>query len=90
VREDGTLAGAALTMAQAVRNSVTLLQVPLTAALQFASANPADFIGLGDTLGRLRPGYRADVVAFMPDELRILATWVAGQAQADAAEAIAR
>jgi N-acetylglucosamine-6-phosphate deacetylase len=90
VREDGTLAGAALNMAQAVRNSVTLLQVPLTTALQFASANPADFIGLGDTLGRLRPGYRADVVAFMPDKLRILATWVAGQTQADAAEATAR
>jgi len=90
VREDGTLAGAALNMAQAVRNSVTLLQVPLTAALQFASADPADFIGLGDTLGRLRPGYRADVAAFMPDDLRILATWVAGQAPADAVAATAR
>jgi N-acetylglucosamine-6-phosphate deacetylase len=89
-RKDGTLAGAALNMAQAVRNSVTLLQVPLTAALRFASANPADFIGLGDTLGRLRAGYRADVVAFMPDELRVLATWVAGQAQVATAGATAR
>jgi N-acetylglucosamine-6-phosphate deacetylase len=90
VREDGTLAGAALNMAEAVRNSVTLLQVPLTAALQFASANPADFIGLGHMLGRLRSGYRADIVAFMPDDLRVLATWVAGQAPPDAAEATAR
>jgi N-acetylglucosamine-6-phosphate deacetylase len=90
MREDGTLAGAALDMAQAVRNSVTLLQLPLTTALQFASANPADFMGLGDTLGRLRPGYRADVVAFMPDDLRVLATWVAGQAMVDTPEATSR
>jgi N-acetylglucosamine-6-phosphate deacetylase len=90
MREDGTLAGAALNMAQAVRNSVTLLQVPLTTALQFASANPADFIGLGDTLGRLRPGYRADIVAFMPDDLRVLATWVAGQPVVDTAGATTR
>ena len=79
MRADGTLAGTALDMAQAVRNCVALLEVPLTAALQFASANPADFMGVGDTLGRLRPGYRADVVAFLPDEVEILATWVAGQ-----------
>lgn len=79
VRADGTLAGTALDMAQAVRNCVALLEVPLTAALQFASTNPADFMGVGDTLGRLRPGYRADVVAFLPDEVQILGTWVAGQ-----------
>lgn len=79
LRADGTLAGTALDMAQAVRNCVTLLDVPLTTALQFASANPADFMGVGDTLGRLRTGYRADVVAFLPDDLQILATWVAGQ-----------
>jgi N-acetylglucosamine-6-phosphate deacetylase len=79
VRADGTLAGTALDMAQAVHNSVTLLEVPLTAALQFASTNPAEFMGVGDTLGRLRPGYRADVVAFLPDDLQILSTWVAGQ-----------
>jgi len=79
VRAGGTLAGTALDMAQAVRNSVALLELHLTTALQFASRNPADFMGVGDTLGRLRPGYRADVVALLPDHLQILATWVAGQ-----------
>ena len=79
LRADGTLAGTALDMAQAVRNSVTLLEVPLTTALRFASAHPADFMGVGDTLGRLRPGYRADVVALLPNNLQILTTWVAGQ-----------
>jgi N-acetylglucosamine-6-phosphate deacetylase len=79
VREDGTLAGAVLDMATAVRNCVQLLQVPLTHALRFASAEPASFLGLGDTLGQLAPGYRADMVAFHPDDVRIYETWVAGE-----------
>ena len=36
------------------------------------------FLGLGHTLGRLVAGYRADLVAFDPDEMTVLATWVAG------------
>lgn len=78
VGKDGTLAGTALTMADAVRNCVDLLDVPLTAALRFASAEPADFLGLGHALGRLKPGYRADLVALRADDTHVLATWVAG------------
>ena len=65
-------------MATAVRNCVKLLGVPLTEALRFASAHPASFIGVDHMLGRLAPGYRADIVAFEPDTLKVLATWVAG------------
>jgi N-acetylglucosamine-6-phosphate deacetylase len=79
-RSDGTLAGAALDMASAVRNCVQLLDVPLTEALRFASFEPARFLGLGDALGRLAPGYRADLVAFDPDDIGIIDTWVAGEA----------
>jgi N-acetylglucosamine-6-phosphate deacetylase len=75
---EGTLAGAVLDMATAVRNCVDLLGVPLTQALRFASAHPASFIGLGHALGRLAPGYRADIVALEPSNLDVLATWVAG------------
>ena len=75
---EGTLAGAVLDMATAVRNCVGLLGVPLTQALRFASAHPARFIGLGHVLGRLAPGYRADMVALKPSNLDVLATWVAG------------
>jgi N-acetylglucosamine-6-phosphate deacetylase len=78
---EGTLAGAALDMASAVRNCVRLLHVPLTQALRFASAEPARFLGLGATLGRLASGYRADMVAFDPDDIRIHETWVAGEAR---------
>ena len=79
MRQDGTLAGAALDMASAVRNCVKLLQMPLTDALRLASAEPADFLGLGNKLGRIAPGYRADMVAFDPHDIRILETWVAGK-----------
>jgi N-acetylglucosamine-6-phosphate deacetylase len=79
VRRDGTLAGAALDMATAVRNCVRWLDVPLASALQFAATNPADFLGLGDRLGRLASGYRADMVAFMPEDVRVVETWVAGR-----------
>jgi N-acetylglucosamine-6-phosphate deacetylase len=78
-RRDGTLAGAYLDMATAVRNAVRLLSVTLEDALRMASTHPAGFIGLGDVLGRLAPGYRADVVAFDPTTVQVLDTWVAGQ-----------
>ncbi len=78
-RPDGTLAGAALDMASAVRNAVRLVDVPLASALRFASTMPAEFLGLGDKLGRLAPGFRADMVAFEPATVQVLETWVAGQ-----------
>jgi len=78
LRRDGTLAGSMLDMASAVRNSVDLLGVPLTDALRFASSNPANFLGLGHSLGRLAPDYRADLVAFDPTSIEVVSTWVAG------------
>ena len=77
--DDGTLAGAALDMAGAVRNCVRLLDLPLPDALRLASAAPAAFLGLADRLGHLRPGYRADIVALDPAEIRVLASWVGGE-----------
>jgi N-acetylglucosamine-6-phosphate deacetylase len=82
LRSDGTLAGAALDMASAVRNSVTQLHLPLTSALRFAATTPAAFLGLSGALGRLAPGYRADVVA-IDHHINVLATWVAGGADDD-------
>jgi N-acetylglucosamine-6-phosphate deacetylase len=56
--------------------------------LRFAATNPARFIGLGHALGRLAPGYRADMVAFEPGSINILATWVAGAGVRDETAAI--
>jgi N-acetylglucosamine-6-phosphate deacetylase len=73
------LAGTLLDMASAVRNSVRLLGLPLAEALRLASAAPAAFLGIEDRLGHIAPGYRADMVALDPEEIRVLATWVAGE-----------
>ncbi len=78
VREDGRLAGSCLGMAGAVRNAVCLLGLGLAEALPLATANPAGFLGVDGRLGHLRQGYRADMVALDPGEIRVLATWVAG------------
>jgi N-acetylglucosamine-6-phosphate deacetylase len=77
-RQDGTLAGSVLNMASALRNCVRLLDVTLDTALRFVSTNPAEFLGLGHWLGRLAPGYRADMVALDPIGIEVLDTWVAG------------
>ncbi|MVT51921.1 N-acetylglucosamine-6-phosphate deacetylase [Bradyrhizobium yuanmingense] len=74
---DGTLAGAHLTMIQAVRNAVALIGIPLVDALIMASRTPAAFLGLGSELGRIAAGYRADFVAFNPS-FEVVDTWIGG------------
>jgi N-acetylglucosamine-6-phosphate deacetylase len=80
VGDTGTLAGACLDMASAVRNCVKLLNVPLTDALRFASTHAASMLGVGKTLGKLARGFRADIVAFDGATIEVLETWVAGAA----------
>lgn len=75
----GTLAGSALDMASAVRNTVQRLGLPLDEACRMASTYPAEFLGLGHELGRIAPGYRADLVT-LDEELRVTATWIGGLA----------
>jgi len=75
---DGTLAGAHLTMDQAVRNARDLLNVPLTEALRMASLYPAQFLQLDHELGSIQPGYRADLV-LLDAELRVQRTWIGGR-----------
>jgi N-acetylglucosamine-6-phosphate deacetylase len=75
---DGILAGSVLDMASAVRNCVRLLGMPLASALRLASTAPAEFLGVDTWLGHLASGYRADMVALDPAEVRVFATWVAG------------
>lgn len=64
--EDGTLAGADLTLTQAVRVLVETVGIAPERALAMASVVPAAVIGRGD-LGHLRPGTRADMVHLGPD-----------------------
>jgi len=75
---DGTLAGAHLTMMEAVRNAVTLLGLGMDDALTMASRTPASFLGLQSRLGSIAPGYRADLVAFN-SKFEVVETWVGGR-----------
>ena len=77
VDDQGTLAGSDLDMAAAVRNAVELLGLGLAEAATMASRAPAEFLGLGDVLGRIAPGYRADLV-LATERLDILQTWIGG------------
>ncbi len=83
LRSDGTIAGSALRMDEAVANAVAC-GVDLVSAIDAATRAPADAIGRGD-LGRIEPGAVADLV-WLSDELSTRATWVAGRlAYSDAA-----
>jgi len=78
--QDGTLAGAHLDMASAVRNAVRLAKLPLDDALRAASLTPARFLGLERERGALICGARADMVALTPG-LDVIGTWVDGAEQ---------
>jgi N-acetylglucosamine-6-phosphate deacetylase len=80
VTEDGTLAGADLDMAQAVRNTIGLLDVERQEALRMASLYPAQFLGMSDYRGRLAQDYAADLVLLDPAN-HVLGTWIAGDWQ---------
>ena len=77
---NGTLAGSALDMATAVRNTVTLLNQPLEEALRMASLYPATFMNLEDRHGRIAPGYRADLV-LLDGDLTVRQTWIGGESR---------
>jgi N-acetylglucosamine-6-phosphate deacetylase len=79
--EDGRLAGSNIDMASCVRNAVSLLGVSLPEAVRMASLYPAEFLGLSHELGRIEPGYRANLV-LADDELNVLESWIDGQTEA--------
>ena len=78
IDDDGRLAGAHLDMASAVRNTVNQLGVPLADALRMASTNPAEFLKLHETMGRIAVGKRADLL-LLNEELQVLRSWIGGQ-----------
>lgn len=63
VNGEGRLAGSMITLADALRHCVQKVGVDIEEALRMASTYPAEFLGLGQRLGKLLPGYEADVVA---------------------------
>ncbi|EGR0024228.1 N-acetylglucosamine-6-phosphate deacetylase [Vibrio alginolyticus] len=78
VDENGTLGGSALTMIEAVQNSVEHAGIALDEALRMATLYPATAIGVEDRLGRVRKGMVANLTIFDRD-FKVKATVVNGQ-----------
>jgi N-acetylglucosamine-6-phosphate deacetylase len=79
---DGTLAGADLTMAQALRVLTRTVGLPAERALAMSSLIPSRVIGRDRTLGRIGPGYRADLVLLSP-AWEVLTVWGADASAPD-------
>ncbi|MCE3285162.1 MAG: N-acetylglucosamine-6-phosphate deacetylase [Steroidobacteraceae bacterium] len=77
VDEMGVLSGSDLDMSAAVRNATAQLGVDLATAARMASRYPAAFLGFEHELGRIAPGYRANLVA-VDAGVRVAHTWIDG------------
>ncbi|HAU8251406.1 TPA: N-acetylglucosamine-6-phosphate deacetylase [Vibrio vulnificus] len=78
VDENGTLGGSALTMIEAVQNTVEHVGIALDEALRMATLYPAKAIGVDALLGRIKKGYIANLTIFDRD-FNVKATVVNGQ-----------
>lgn len=78
VDENGTLSGSALTMIDAVRNTVEHVGIALDEALRMATLYPARAIGVEQRLGSITAGKVANLTAFTRD-YQVTQTWVNGQ-----------
>lgn len=78
VGADGTLAGASLDMAAAVRNAVEMTGLSVAQAVDMASVQPAEFLGLAAERGVIAQGRSADFVR-LDRAMAPQATWIAGE-----------
>ncbi|EHA1081375.1 TPA: N-acetylglucosamine-6-phosphate deacetylase [Photobacterium damselae] len=60
--EDGTIAGAAITMIEGVRNLIQHVGLSREEALRMASLYPAKAIKIDDSYGKITEGYKANIV----------------------------
>ena len=78
---NGTLAGSALMMNDAVLRARNMLQVPLAKILQMSSLTPAEAIRMEGAIGQIKTGHSADMVLF-DDDFRIHYVVVRGKVTA--------
>lgn len=82
VSHTGQLAGAAISMLDAVNYSIAVLGVDVPEALRMASLYPAQFLGKSDEIGQLKPDARADCVLLSTSTngtLTLKNSWLRGQ-----------
>ena len=76
--KDGTLIGTAVTLNELLARLIRFTECPLSTAIRTVTENPARVLGLGQTKGRIAPGYDADLVILEKD-LSVRTTLVAGR-----------
>lgn len=69
INNEGSLAGAHITMLEEIANLVQTLALPLETVLPMASSNPAKLMGLGQSIGKISQGQPAQFIA-VDDGLR--------------------
>lgn len=65
--KEGNLAGASISMAEAVQNAIKYLDVSLEEAICMATINAASAINMQHKVGYIKPGYPASFVTFNND-----------------------
>jgi len=61
---EGNLAGAAISMVEAVQNAINHLNIPMAEAVQMATLNVANAIEMQSSLGKIEVGYPATFICF--------------------------
>jgi len=64
ILKDGTYAGSALTMNQAVKNAVKFGGISIHEAVKMATLNPAKVLGISNKKGTIEKGKDADIIIF--------------------------
>jgi len=77
VMPEGTISGSNITLRDAVSNCVQYCGVPVAAALDMASANPAKVLGIAGKTGSIAPGKAASLL-LLSDEFVLRKVFVAG------------
>ena len=75
---DGTIAGSALRIDEALRNYMSYAQIPFAQAIVAATHAPARLIHHDGEMGRIARGARADL-SFWDKDYRVIATMVGGR-----------
>lgn len=76
--ESGVLAGSVLTLDQAARNLMQVTDLSLPDIFKMLTLNPAHKLNLDYKLGRIKPGYQADLVLF-DQHFKVKKTFIKGR-----------
>ena len=77
INNEGTLAGSAITMIDAVDYMVSVVGIDQAEALRMATLYPAEAVAVADRLGRIESGYAANLIHIVKKS--VLHSWIDGQ-----------